>query len=386
MGCEPELLKKEAMPAAAQKLDLPEGVPPLTSLYLYIAGSCNLACRHCWIEPDYQADNKQGKFLKLEHLKKAITEAKPLGLQSVKLTGGEPMLHPQFRAIIDYIEAENIGMMMETNGTLIDDEMALFLKSKPHFNFISVSVDGANADTHDNLRGVNGSFKRAIAGIKALVKAGFRPQLICTLHKGNVAELESVIELAETLGCGSVKFNHVQSMGRGDDFNENQILSVPEIISVFNEIEKIIKPRHNISVFFEIPMAFYPIKKLLRDPLSHCMIHNILGIISSGEMALCGIGTTIHDLIFGHLDTNSIKHIWEKNNKLIELRQVIPLEFEGICRECVHRNLCLGSCVANNFHGSSKLNAPFYFCQQADEKNLFPASRKQDLKTKGAKI
>ncbi len=51
MGCEPELLKKKTKPATARKLDLPEGVPPLTSLYMYIAGSCNLACRHCWISP-----------------------------------------------------------------------------------------------------------------------------------------------------------------------------------------------------------------------------------------------------------------------------------------------------------------------------------------------
>ena len=72
-------------------------------------------------------------------MKKAIKEAKPLGLQSVKLTGGEPMLHPQFREIVEYIESENIGMIMETNGTLIDDDMAEFLKSKTtfqlHFRF-----------------------------------------------------------------------------------------------------------------------------------------------------------------------------------------------------------------------------------------------------------
>jgi MoaA/NifB/PqqE/SkfB family radical SAM enzyme len=177
MGCEPEFLKKEAAPTAVRQLDLPEDVPPLTSLYMYIAGSCNLACRHCWIEPDYQADNKNGKFIKLEYVKKAIKEAKPLGLQSVKLTGGEPMLHPHFREIVDFIDGENIGMVVETNGTLIDDEMAAYLKSKNHFGFISVSIDGARADTHDQLRGIKGAYNKAMAGIKSLVKAGFHPQM-----------------------------------------------------------------------------------------------------------------------------------------------------------------------------------------------------------------
>src|SRR5512137_2709644 len=116
MGCEPNTTLPERRKTA--KVKLPKGVPPLTSLYMYIAGSCNLACRHCWIEPNYQADSKNGKFIKLEYVKKAIKEAKPLGLQSVKLTGGEPMLHPKFREIVDHIESEKIGMVMETNGTL----------------------------------------------------------------------------------------------------------------------------------------------------------------------------------------------------------------------------------------------------------------------------
>ena len=63
------------------QLDLPEGVPPLTSLYIYAAGSCNLACRHCWIVPKFQPDGVGGPYVKLEYVEKAIREGKPLGLQ-----------------------------------------------------------------------------------------------------------------------------------------------------------------------------------------------------------------------------------------------------------------------------------------------------------------
>ena len=148
MGCEPEVLTNKA-PAAQCKPDLPEGVPPLTSLYMYIAGSCNLACRHCWISPTYEPDNSKGQFLKLEYVKKAVTEAKPLGLRSVKLTGGEPMLHPQFREIVDYLDSEGIDIIIETNGTLIDKETSFYLKSKKKITFISVSIDGDRAETHE---------------------------------------------------------------------------------------------------------------------------------------------------------------------------------------------------------------------------------------------
>jgi len=94
MPCEEE--SSRIPDEAAEKLDLPPAVPPLTSLYLYIAGSCNLACRHCWITPSYQPDGGNGQFVKLEYVDKAIREARPLGLRSIKLTGGEPTLHPRF--------------------------------------------------------------------------------------------------------------------------------------------------------------------------------------------------------------------------------------------------------------------------------------------------
>ncbi len=375
MGCEPELTPKKPRASKPRKLKLPKGVPPLTSLYMYVSGSCNLACRHCWIEPDYQASNKNGKFIKLAHLKKSIRQAKPLGLGSVKLTGGEPMLHPRFREIVDLIEAQKLNMFMETNGVLIDDAMARFLKSKKHFSFVSVSLDGAKAATHDWLRGVKGSYKQAVNGIKALVKAGFRPQMICTLHKGNVPELEDVVKLAKRLGCGSVKFNHVQHMGRGDRFAEKNGFKVKELIALFKKITDKIQPKYKIPIHFDIPVAFFPIKKFLKSSLPCCHVLNILGVLSTGDLSICGVGVTTPELNFGNLGKDDLATVWAKSSKLKELRRVIPDQFEGVCGRCIHRFTCLGACVANNYHLKHKFNAPYYFCDEACKLGLFPSSR-----------
>lgn len=375
MGCEPELTEKKTRAARKRKLNLPKGVPPLTSLYLYIAGSCNLACRHCWIEPDFRESNVNGRFIKMAHVKKALHQAKPLGLGSVKLTGGEPTLHPQFREIVDYIDCQRIDMHMESNGILIDEGMARFLKSKKHFGFVSVSLDGAKAATHDWLRGMKGSYKKAVDGIRSLVKAGFKPQMICTLHKGNVAELEDVVKFAKRLGCGSVKFNHVQQMGRGDRFAERNGFKVRELIRLFHRIEDEIQPKHKIPVYFDIPVAFFPIRKLLKSSLSCCHILNILGVLSSGDISICGVGVTVPELNFGNLSKDDLATVWAKSPKLRELRRIIPDKFEGVCGRCIHRQTCLGACVANNYHMKQKFNAPYYFCDEAVNQSLFPAPR-----------
>jgi SynChlorMet cassette radical SAM/SPASM protein ScmF len=295
----------------------------------------------------------------------------------VKLTGGEPTIHPQFRDIVSFIEEEKLNVTMESNGILIDEDLARFLKGMSRFSFISISLDGAKPETHDRMRGVVGSFRQAVSGIKHLVSAGFRPQIICTLHRGNVSEMTDVISLAENLGCGSVKFNLVQKIGRGQGFASKQGLAIAEIIRLNRQVETDIIPKHKITVYFDIPFAFYPIQKMLKGSLGRCGILNVLGLLSGGEMALCGIGTTQPELVYGHIADDDLKKVWCENPKLVRLREQIPSQLEGICAQCLHRDICLGTCVANNFHESGKLNAPYYFCQKANELGLFPFSRQK---------
>jgi len=377
MSCEIDKSNLPAFDRTDVKLDLPEGVPPLTSLYIYISGACNLACRHCWITPTYQNAGNGGQQIGIDLVHKAIREARPLGLQTVKLTGGEPMLHPKFRDLVSLADGEGLSIQIETNGTLIDHGLAGFLRQKKHVSFISVSLDGADAETHESLRCVRGSFEQAITGIRNLVERGFQPQLICTLHQGNVSQMGAVIKLAEDLGCGSVKFNHVQQVGRGEKFADEQGLGVPEVINLWHRIEKDLTNASEIPVHLDIPFAFYSIRKLLDHSLATCSVRNILGLLAGGELSLCGIGVTVPELIYGHIASDSLRDVWCNSPGLVQLRAQVSTKLEGICAQCIHRDLCLGGCVANNFHVTGKLNAPNQFCHIAGGMGLFPESRKR---------
>jgi SynChlorMet cassette radical SAM/SPASM protein ScmF len=377
-----EPIPAQIVPQTKSESESPKDVPPLTSLYLYIAGNCNLACRHCWIVPTYvpskgggeAVDNSLG-YIKLEHVSKAIREAKPLGLQSVKLTGGEPTLHPQFRELLTLIHNEGLRIHIETNGTLIDKDLARFMK-EAGVEFVSVSLDGARAETHDHMRGVPGSYDRALAGIRALAAVGYPVQAICTLHRGNVAEVDELITLSEALGCDSIKFNILQPVGRGERFDENNGLAVPDIIQLYQRLENDVAPHSGVRILYDVPVAFHPINRLLKAG-GHCSVRNILGILSGGELSLCGIGVTTPELIYGHIERDALRDVWYNNPQLKLLREQIPAQLEGICSECIHRESCLGTCIAHNYYSSGRLNAPFWFCQAADALGLFSDSRKQ---------
>jgi SynChlorMet cassette radical SAM/SPASM protein ScmF len=378
MTCEIEKSVLEGSEKAGADSDLPEGIPPLRALYLYISGSCNLACRHCWITPDFESEERGGVHVTFEYVQKAVSEAQPLGLTTVKLTGGEPLMHPRFREIFTLLNEEGLRWVLETNGTLIDRDMAAFLGRSNRAGFVSVSVDGVDAETHEFMRCVTGSFKRAISGIRNLVEQGLRPQLICTLHRKNASQMEGMIGLAQDLGCGSVKFNHVQQIGRGRDFAASMGLEVREIIDLYKRIENGLARSSKMTVHFDIPYAFFTLRKLLNDPLSRCSVLNILGMLAGGELSLCGIGATTPDLVFGHVKRDSLRRVWCDSPGLALLREQIPGRLGGICGNCIHRDICLGSCVANSFHVTGSLNAPYRFCEIAEDSGYFPPSRKKN--------
>jgi radical SAM protein with 4Fe4S-binding SPASM domain len=174
-----------------------------------------------------------------------------------------------------------------------------------------------------------------------------------------------------------VKFNHIQQVGRGEKFRNDHGLTVPEIIQLHSHIEDEIAHQHNIPIHFDIPFAFFSLSKLLKNSLNRCSVQNILGMLSGGELALCGIGMTVPELIYGNIEINNLRDVWCFNPGLIHLREQVPYQFEGVCGQCIHRDICQGSCIANSFHSTRKLNASYYFCDEADALGLFPSSRRK---------
>ncbi len=359
-----------------ERITLPEGVPPLTQYYVYMTAGCNLACQHCWLSPVYQPKGTTGGHLDFELFKLALEEGIPLGLQSVKLTGGEPLLHPDFLRFVDLIKEKNLGLTIETNATLMTPEIAMHLKEKSTLGDVSVSIDGANAKSHDSFRSVPGAYDKAVAGIKMLVEVGYHPQVIMSLHAGNVDEIEELVHLAESWGAGSVKLNLIQPSGRGEQMTERgQVLDITRLVEIGKWVEHDLQKRVTIPLFYSWPMIFHSLNRLLQQNGGSCSIFNILGILSNGSYAMCGIGMAIPELVYGQLGKDRLFNVWSQNEVLHVLRCWLPKELEGVCGMCLFKWQCLGSCIADNYHQSRRLTAPFWFCQQANEFGLIPNQR-----------
>lgn len=348
----------------------------INTLYFYLTEGCNLACRHCWMGPRLDATGNHYPTLPVELFETAIREAKPLGLSGVKLTGGEPLLHPHFTRLLEIVRREELKLIIETNGLLCTPEIAAEIAKSPD-RFVSVSIDGTDAATHEWVRGVPGAFAAARQAVRNLVAVGIRPQVIFTVMRINAEQVDAIVRLAEKLGAASVKFNVVQPTARGEKLHKAQeTLTIGALIELGRHVEQELAPKTKLKLFFHYPQAFRALQHIASgDGCGTCGIMGVLGVLASGHYALCGIGEQVPELIFGEVGTDLLEDIWRENAILKELREKLPERLEGVCSRCLMKGRCLGACVAQNYYSTGSLWGPYWFCEQAEASGLFPASR-----------
>lgn len=342
--------------------------PPLRTLYFYNR-NCNLRCRHCWIEPGF--NEKGSEDLAFAEVRELVFQGQALGLDSVKLLGGEPLLLPYIRQFIDFLIAEQLKILIETNGTLIDDDIAARLaEANP---FVSVSLDGSSAETHAMLRGNPESFHQAVAGVQKLVRNSIRPQVIFCLHKANRHDLDETVNLARDLGAASIKINFISDMGRAQGM-ANDRLSVQEFVDMYHAF--CAKSRDDFKVLFDIPPAFHSISTLVRNENARtCGIRNILGVLSNGDISICGIGNIEKELLLGNVRSHSLASVWKDNETLRIIRAGLPGNLGGVCRRCIFKKTCMGRCIANTYHRTGNLLDGDLFCGEAYRLGFFPETR-----------
>jgi len=156
---------------------------------------CNNNCRHCWIRIAPRA-REQNQELSFEEIKHLVDDARKMGCQKWNISGGEPMLRPDFPEIFDFLTQKAVSYSLNTNGTLITPAIARLLTRK---GIKMVALYGATAAVHDKVTRTPGSFEAAMQGFDYLKEAGaaFTVQLIPM--RDNYHQLEDMVALACSL-------------------------------------------------------------------------------------------------------------------------------------------------------------------------------------------
>jgi MoaA/NifB/PqqE/SkfB family radical SAM enzyme len=178
----------------------------------------------------------------LEAVTRLLPSFGQLGTQLVVLSGGEPLLNPDWAAIAQLLRNNGLKVWLLTSGLALARHAR---RAAPLFDAVTVSLDGTDPETYAAIRGLN-AFHKVCEGIQAAAAQGARPGIRVTLQRGNFRQLPAFVDLAKDLGAQQVSFLAVDvanphAFGRTDDFVSDLALrpeDLPQLERILDSMEQ----------------------------------------------------------------------------------------------------------------------------------------------------
>lgn len=179
---------------------------------------CNLKCDSCYAAENARPDHR---LLDWNNLEKAENSAIDIGMTSLEILGGEPLLHPNLEKFISNFKRRVphgfCGVV--SNGTLISEKKALLLKNAG-LDQLTVSIDGTNAEINDKNRG-QGSYDKALEGANHALEAGLGVTLAYTVNPYNIDDTPNIFPFAKRIGFEAVGIQILDMFGRAKESFKN---------------------------------------------------------------------------------------------------------------------------------------------------------------------
>jgi radical SAM protein with 4Fe4S-binding SPASM domain len=164
-----------------------------------ITHRCNLRCVHCFLGDEAGHERVTRRELTITQIRDILDQVVAAGCLTMLLTGGEPLLRPDFGEIYRYARQLGLLVTVFTNGTLVSErDIGLFAEMPPRA--VELTMYGATAATYERITGVAGSFARFLCGFEKLLRAGVHVRLKTMLMTWNAHELRDMQSFARDNG------------------------------------------------------------------------------------------------------------------------------------------------------------------------------------------
>lgn len=328
-----EELKRSQLEIVARHRENLRKDPHLRWLFFEITDRCNLNCRHCG-----SSCTAEGNFLTVKDVEKTLGTVRG-DKPAICLTGGEPMLHPDFFEIAGLVKSMGFSWGMTTNATLIDDTAAERLR-ETGMSTVSVSLDGMEL-SHDGLRQRKGAWRLALRGLESLQKAGFTPQVTTVLHRGNFDELEPLYAMLRDMGISSWRPINVEPIGRACE-SRDLLLEEEQFIRLLAYIrEKRFDPDNSMEVTFGCSHYLgVELERMVRDHYFLCGAGILTASVrSNGDICACLDIENRPELVQGNIRKDSFMDVWLDHFEAFRRDRTADCPR---CTECPERFICGG--------------------------------------------
>jgi radical SAM protein with 4Fe4S-binding SPASM domain len=317
--------------------------PHLNMAYIHVTARCNLTCPQCYIS---RQGGSTPADLPLSLIVRMIDAVSSAGGNMVTLSGGEPLLHPEFKSILTHAAAK-LNVRLLTNGMLIDGHWAELMA--PMDIHIQISLDGSNREIHDAVRGT-GTFDSVLKAVDTLQAVGLGERLIfsTTVMEQNIKDLPEIIELAARLEVPQVRFLPVKRMGRADS-KWDEIgggLRIADYETFYRYAAELrLRKRPAVDISCGLSGFFMKIPREITEDEIWCPVGRQLVVTVDGEVFPCPLlmrpefklGNVFHDPLEQLIESEKMaavcRNIHERRTRIER------------CGACSFRNLCQGGCM-----------------------------------------
>jgi radical SAM protein with 4Fe4S-binding SPASM domain len=306
-----------------------------------VTRECNLACKHCYSE---SVDSPHPRELNTAEAKRLISQIAEAGTRILILDGGEPLMRPDIFELVQHARSSSLTTVMGTNATLISPEVAVKLV-EADIQGLAISLDGADAETHDAFRGVEGAWEDTLQGIENVRRAGIPFQIAPALRHGGWEQWALVADKAKEWGANAVEVFDYVAAGRGAEHPELELTVEERRAFVKDYVARQRAEDEMIYRCIAIPQIWVQVEKTVPED----------EVLTKFVRSCCAAGTRYCTILYdgtvypcmllqgkaGDVRESSFVDIWQSSEVFQILRDRDKLE--GKCGRCDYRNVCGGA-------------------------------------------
>jgi AdoMet-dependent heme synthase len=299
--------------------------PPLPTVFTFeITARCQHRCAGCG-----NVFTHSNTEIDIAGWRRIIARLRPY-IQALRVTGGEPTLHPQFDLLLQEIDKLQVPYVVFTNGNWNHSQAALQLfQASRNLKGLLVSLHGSDRDTFRRFTGLD-VFEKVLANIRQAAAAGLRVATNTLLLSTTVDRLPAIADLVLAAGAANVSFGRYY--GR---FLPEFSPSEAQLRQALLQIAGLRRTDRRISLSNCVPLCFTDGQDFggggCTSGLTHCTVGPL------GEIRPC----THAELVLGHMPSDNLEELW-RSPALMGWRDLIP----DHCLDCGALNVCRGGCRA----------------------------------------
>ncbi len=322
---------------------------------------CNMNCDMCYVRLSREEMERTGQMHGAGEWLSVAKQMKDAGVIFLLLTGGEPLLHPDFKEI--YLGLKKMGFVLtvNTNGTLIDEDWAMFFaQNKPRK--INISLYGSNSDTYKNLCHYDG-YEKTVNAIRLLRSHDVHVRMNATIAKKNMDDVEDLIRLSQELDALINVDSYLQPSvrEREKEFDLQSRMTPEEAAQINFTADKLTMSPEGFRTMLESKVQYaenFSEKDYVSTEMS-CLAGKCSFTINwQGEMRPC--------VIMGQPGISVFEHSFEEAWKFLT-EETKNIHISEKCGRCRYRTFC-HICAASALYETGSFNGvPEYLCRYSEE-------------------